>query len=263
VRPFHVLSNGEQFRVHLARTLAERRELAVVDEFTSVVDRDVAQIGSAAVAATVRKRGQQFVAVSCHYDVLDWLEPDWVYQPHTNEFALNDGRWRRPDIALRVQRVDHRAWLVFRKHHYLDTALNIAASCFVAFWKDKPVAFASVLHFPHARVKNVKREHRLVCLPDYQGVGMGNALSAYIGSLLKGLGYRYQSQTSHPAFIHSRHRNPNWKLVKEPTYQKPQAGENSTMKQWTNKARRRLVATFEYVGAGMPVAEALRIWRGG
>ena len=45
LRPFHLLSNGEQFRVNLARTLAEMPELAVVDEFTSVVDRTVARIG--------------------------------------------------------------------------------------------------------------------------------------------------------------------------------------------------------------------------
>lgn len=83
VRPFHVLSNGEQFRVNLARTLAEMPDLSVVDEFSSVVDRTVAQIGSAAVAKTVRRRKQRFVAVTCHYDVLDWLEPDWVYEPHT------------------------------------------------------------------------------------------------------------------------------------------------------------------------------------
>jgi ABC-type glutathione transport system ATPase component len=57
LRPFHVLSNGQQFRVNLARTLAEKPGLAVVDEFTSVVDRTVAQIGSAAVAKTVRRRG--------------------------------------------------------------------------------------------------------------------------------------------------------------------------------------------------------------
>jgi ABC-type glutathione transport system ATPase component len=45
VRPFQVLSNGEQFRVGLARLLAELPKLAVIDEFTSVVDRTVAQIG--------------------------------------------------------------------------------------------------------------------------------------------------------------------------------------------------------------------------
>jgi hypothetical protein len=120
-----------------------------------------------------------------------------------------------------------------------------------------------VLHFPHAKVKDVKREHRLVCLPDYQGVGIGNRLSEYIGAVLKGTGYRYQSQTSHPAFIHSRNRNPNWQLMQAPTYKKPKAGQGSTMKQWTNTERKRLVATFEYVGARLPIAEALKIWRGG
>lgn len=81
LRPFDVLSNGEQFRVTLARLLAECPKLAVVDEFSSVVDCTVAQIGSAALAKTVRKRGQRFVAVTCHDDVEAWLQPDWVYRP--------------------------------------------------------------------------------------------------------------------------------------------------------------------------------------
>jgi hypothetical protein len=92
VRPFHVLSNGQQFRVNLARVLAENSELAVVDEFSSVVDRTVAQIGSAAVAKTVRRRRQKFIAVTCHYDILDWLEPDWVYEPVGNKLTINELR---------------------------------------------------------------------------------------------------------------------------------------------------------------------------
>jgi ABC-type phosphate transport system ATPase subunit len=49
-----VLSNGQQFRVNLARTLAETPAMAVVDEFASWSIEEVAQIGSAAVAKTVR-----------------------------------------------------------------------------------------------------------------------------------------------------------------------------------------------------------------
>ena len=30
---------------------------------------------------------KQFVAVSCHYDILDWLEPDWVYDTDKMEFV--------------------------------------------------------------------------------------------------------------------------------------------------------------------------------
>src|SRR5258707_3665333 len=73
LRPFHVLSNGEQFRVTMARALAESKGICAVDEFTSVVDRTVAKIGSYAVAKTVRRRKQRFVAVSWQYDILRWL----------------------------------------------------------------------------------------------------------------------------------------------------------------------------------------------
>ena len=69
LRPFHVLSTGQQFRVTLALLLASESKRIVFDEYTSVVDRTVAQIGSAALAKTVRQRGQQFVAVTCHEDV--------------------------------------------------------------------------------------------------------------------------------------------------------------------------------------------------
>jgi hypothetical protein len=107
LRPFGVLSTGQQFRARLARLLAHTAvahasgSVAVVDEYTSVVDRTVAQVGSAALGRTVRQRGQQFVAVTCHEDVEEWLQPDWVYRPAENTF-----QWRllqpRPAIALSV-----------------------------------------------------------------------------------------------------------------------------------------------------------------
>lgn len=79
LKPYAVLSNGEKMRVQLAYALLSDQELIVFDEFTSVVDRNVAQIGSAAIAKSVRKSGKRFIAVSCHYDILNWLEPDWVF----------------------------------------------------------------------------------------------------------------------------------------------------------------------------------------
>jgi len=261
VRPFRVLSNGEQFRVNMARMVAESKDLFVVDEFTSVVDRTVAQIGSAAIAKTIRRKNKKFVAVSCHYDILDWLQPDWVYQPATGEFF--SGRWlhQRPKIELAVYRVHSDAWQLFRKHHYLDTNLNKAAACFVAFWDGVPVAFSAVLHFPHPTARNMKREHRTVCLPDYQGVGIGNALSDFIGALCKGLGFRYLSETSHPAMIRSRARSKNWEMKQAPTIRRALTGKTSTTAQkWHAEARKRLVASFEYIGEPLNSVEAQKIW---
>lgn len=254
LRPFGALSNGEQFRVTMARTLAESKDVAVVDEFTSVVDRTVAQIGSAAIAKTVRKRGQKFIAVSCHYDIAAWLEPDWIYEPHLNKFT--SGRsLRRPEIELRVCRVHHSAWAIFKKHHYLDTKLNPAAACFVAFMGDTPVAFSSWLSF--AGISNMRREHRTVTLPDYQGVGIGNALSAYCASMWKALGMRAVSSTGNPAMISSRARSESWRMTSAPALH---PHESKKSKQGASlirsRATNRLTASFEYIGAPMNAQEA-------
>lgn len=260
VRPFHVLSNGEQFRVNMARTLAEQKDLSVVDEFTSVVDRTVAKIGSAAIAKTVRRRGQKFIAVSCHYDIAEWLEPDWIYQPATNEFT--GGRLlRRPKINLDIKRVHSSAWQLFRKHHYLNTSLNTSAVCFCAFWEGVPVAFTAVLHFPHPVRKNTKREHRTVCLPDYQGVGIGNAMSAYIGSVCKGLGFSFLSTTANPAMMKARIKSNNWKMTKPPKTNS-NGGRNPIASLAKTYADLRYTAAFEYIGAALPKDEAQRIWNG-
>ncbi|MGA2257681.1 MAG: ABC transporter ATP-binding protein, partial [Thermoguttaceae bacterium] len=66
VKPYGVLSGGERFRCDLARAILEGGDLVVFDEFTSVVDRTVAKIGSAAVAKAIRRLGRRFVAISCH-----------------------------------------------------------------------------------------------------------------------------------------------------------------------------------------------------
>lgn len=86
LRPFKVLSNGEQFRAGLARLICEDKDKIVVDEFTSVVDRQIAKIGASAFAKAWRRKGKkQIVLLSCHYDIIEWLHPDWVYDTRVSE----------------------------------------------------------------------------------------------------------------------------------------------------------------------------------
>lgn len=82
LKPYSVLSNGEKMRVDLARALLEK-DFVVFDEFTSVVDRQVAQTACLAVNKAIRKTRKKFIAISCHYDILDWLEPDWIFDTNT------------------------------------------------------------------------------------------------------------------------------------------------------------------------------------
>lgn len=256
LRPFRVLSTGQQFRVTLARAIAEARELVVVDEFTSVVDRTVAQIGSAAVAKTVRRLGKRFVAVTCHYDVIDWLQPDWTFEPHTLRF-----QWRelqcRPPIELVISRCGSEAWMLFRGHHYLSAEMHRGARVFLATWQDQPVALTAVL--PAIGFVGKWREHRTVCLPDFQGVGIGNAMSRTVaGIVTAATGGEYRSVTSHPAFTRARLASPAWRLIEKPSMS-AKVGKRSEMKGTGN--RQRLAATFLYVGpAHVDQGEAKRLW---
>lgn len=82
-KPFHVLSNGEQFRANLARKIATN---SVIDEYTSVVDRNVAKAASVSLSKYLKNSDITGVVLStCHYDILEWLEPDWVINTDTGE----------------------------------------------------------------------------------------------------------------------------------------------------------------------------------
>jgi energy-coupling factor transporter ATP-binding protein EcfA2 len=85
LKPYSVLSNGEKSRVDLAK-LALERDLIVYDEFTSLVDRDVAKSMSASVNKLFRKLDKKLVAVTCHKDIQEWLLPDWVYDTDDKVF---------------------------------------------------------------------------------------------------------------------------------------------------------------------------------
>lgn len=86
LRPYSVLSNGEKMRCDLAYALLDGKDIIVYDEFTSVVNRQVAKAASFAISKCVRRNGKKFVAVSCHDDIVEWLQPDWIYNTDTKSF---------------------------------------------------------------------------------------------------------------------------------------------------------------------------------
>lgn len=88
LKPYSVLSNGEKMRVDLARSILEERDIVVFDEFTSVVNREVAKTSSFAISKAVRKQNKKFVAVACHRDIIEWLEPDWIYDTDEKRFFI-------------------------------------------------------------------------------------------------------------------------------------------------------------------------------
>lgn len=220
LRPFKVLSTGERFRVDLARRLAESKpgDTILVDEFTSVVDRQVAKIGANAVQKWVRRAGdRRFVAVSCHADIIDWLQPDWIINPAERTFE-----WRsvqpRPRLEVEIAPVGYGAWNLFAPFHYLTAGLNRTARCFALFVGGEPVAFAGVLRRPHPKAKDIMGVSRLVTLPDWQGLGLAFVLVDTVGGAYKAVGERLHTYPAHPALIHGFDRSGQWALKQRPGY---------------------------------------------
>lgn len=250
LRPFGVLSNGEKFRVELARRMLEAKdEIITIDEFTSVVDRQVAQIGSHAVQKYVRANGKQFVAASCHYDIVEWLQPDWVLEPATMKFTWRSLQ-RRPPLDCELARVGYETWAQFAPFHYLTADLNKAAKCFALMINGRPAAFAGCLYRPHPRVRDIIGVSRLVTLPDFQGLGLAFALVDRLGAMYKANGQRLHTYPAHPALVRGFDKSKMWAMVKKPGEFSPREGGTSTVGGFGGRP----CAVFQY--AGPPHADA-------
>ncbi len=252
LRPVTALSTGERFRAETAIAIAQTPpdKPIIIDEFTSVVDRTVARIGSNAIAKHVRRLNQQFVAVACHFDIIDWLQPDWMLDMTDGTFT-----WRsvqpRPRIDVSIKPTTRHVWRTFARHHYLNHDLHTSCRSWLATIDETPVGFVGEMRQPHGTTRNLRRVSRIVVLPDFQGLGLA-------GSLLDTLGGAYAHEreqlaivTTHPSLIHALNRSPTWAMTTKPRRQPRQRGTtgHSNRPQTTRRT-----ASFRYMGEPDSVA---------
>ena len=121
---------------------------------------------------------------------------------------------RRADERVAYRR---RMWELFKPHHYMSGELSSSSNCAVARWGSTPVGFIATLCKPGAVKKDdrriIFREHRLVVLPDFQGLGIGLRLSEATGSRFLSRDNRYTSRTAHFVLRNARERSSKWRQV--------------------------------------------------
>jgi len=216
LRPYPVLSNGEKFRANLARIICEAPKQVVIDEFTSVVDRQIAKFGALAFAKSwkrlAKEGGNQCVLLSCHYDIIDWVEPDWVFDTATGKYA-GRGLWRRPKFELEIWQTDWRYWHLFEPHHYLKLPKMVAATNYVGTVDGEPVVHIAV---SPAFQNNGYRASRLVVMPEWQGAGVGVRFLNMVCEINLRGETRYKKplptffHTSHPGLCAALRRDNKW-----------------------------------------------------
>jgi GNAT superfamily N-acetyltransferase len=159
------------------------------------------------------------VLLSCHYDILNWLEPDWVFDTKTGRFS--GGRLRRPSFELEIWQTDWRYWPLFEPHHYLKLPHMIAATNYVGTVEGELVSHVAVATRPGLREA---RACRLVVMPEWQGAGVGLRFLNAVCELWLAGNNRYSIplqtlfHTSHPGLAAGLRRDPKWSQISAVLY---------------------------------------------
>lgn len=227
IQPAGTLSNGQQSRAEVALQIARLDgKFTVIDEFTSVVDRVVAKAMSHSVQKIARKNNKRIVLLSCHYDIVDWLNPDWIIDCNTQDYI--DRRLKCPRSSESEQLVfgireltNSKSWKVFSKYHYLSDKLAGGKNyLFGLFHEDQQIGFIAYSNYVMWKQEHkdrglpmVMHANRIVVHPDYCGFGLGGKMTDITADYMQNtLGYDVQIKLSSASMANLLKRNSRWEL---------------------------------------------------
>ena len=244
------MSTSEAYLVSLADSIGTG---AVLDEFLTSLPPATRAVVARRVGAYVRReRIRGLVLLSCHgEEIARELQPDVMFSAETGVEVDVDSvdpvltqsdtaTWspedliRRPTIRLTRRKiaggdkgvkvdVKKAWWAEFSANHYLGGGgFNANCQAWVFFLGDRAVAFDSTIPQPGRCVQSI-RQHRLVVMPDFQGLGIGSAVTRYDAAKIittrrpktdvydDPFTQRYHSSTYHTKLGKSRDASPLWR----------------------------------------------------
>ena len=149
-------------------------------------------------------------------------------------------------LTLQVWKSENKdIWRVFREHHYLTKEFNKGAFTYLITLENKVIGFNSILNQPSSTNKFGFRTHRLVILPDYQGLGIGTKFEEFIGNYILSQGGKLYLRTTHLRL--GRHCNNSKKWIAT-SHNLVIRNNNDNSKKFKAVDCSRKAYSFEYVG---------------
>ena len=190
IRPIKTLSNGQKARAEAAYLMC-KNDFVCIDEWTSVVDRTVAKAMSVCLYKFAKKHNKKIILLSCHYDILEWVNPDWLIDcnkqifelPKSDDFFFNE----RENLEFTIKEVGRETWKYFSKYHYLSELLpGGKIYLYGIFHNENQIGFQCFANYtPHKKgTKIIYHSNRTVIHPDYNGLGLGIKLINETSKLL-------------------------------------------------------------------------------
>lgn len=154
----------------------------------------------------------------------------------------------RPALEVVVGKCSKRLWPLFHPYHYMSAAINRSAMTFALWIAGRPVAFAGIINFPHPRRADIRRVHRVVVLPDWQGLGLGMVLIGTLGAALRSRRLELRLSTASALFARTLRRSPDWRQVKRGESH----GRNRGKRRGVGAMGNKTLSTYVYAGPALP-----------
>ncbi len=218
IRPVKTLSNGQKARAEACLAMFNNDDVVLIDEWTSVVDRTIAKVMSHCVQKYARKTNKKIILCSCHYDVEEWLNPDWVIDCNIQKYSDYRGtlRKRKEKLTFEIKKVNRESWQYFSKYHYLSDKLpGGSLHLYGLFCNDNQIGFLCFANYvPKEKNKEmIFHFNRLVIHPDYVGLGLGIEFLNNCCELMRKKGItRIMGKFSSIPTFKSLKRNSKWVL---------------------------------------------------
>ena len=251
IRPAYTLSNGQKARAEaaLAMTIGEN---SIIDEWTSVVDRTVGKVMSHCISKHARKNKKQIILCACHYDIIDWLQPDWIIDCNKQTFEDRRSLWQienREKLEFTIKEIDRKSWKYFSKYHYLSENLpGGTLYIYGLFHGENQIGFQCFANYVPSH-QEIYHSNRTVIHPDYAGFGIGIKLINATSKIVK---EKYSKRimakfSSIPIYKSLIKQTKLWKLVKiHRSLKKNKFSKNFARE---NKFRVKVKTySFEYIG---------------
>jgi ABC-type dipeptide/oligopeptide/nickel transport system ATPase subunit len=219
IRTANTLSNGQRARAEAAiKCASDTGRIVVIDEWTSVVDRDVARVMSHSIQKFARRQKKKIVLITCHWDVVEWLNPDWVIDCNTQTYKDRRnmvGAHERTDrLRLDIKECSKHAWRYFSKYHYLSEKLpGGKLYTFGLFRGEDQVGFICFACYSMVDRK-LYHFNRAVVHPDFVGLGLGAKFATECSKIMNSRGFRIKSKFTSPAMYRHLKNHPNWRCMK-------------------------------------------------
>lgn len=253
IRPALTLSNGQRERAEIALKIANMTQggTSVVDEWTSVVDRTVAKVMSYCIQKHARRTDTRVVLCSCHYDVVEWLDPDWIIDCNTQTYAdrrcLQRGQ-RSERLVFDVRPVHKSTWRFFSRYHYLSDKLPVGhIRTYGLFHGANQIGYQCFVNYtpPRPGTRVIMHSNRTVIHPDYAGFGLGIRLINLTSEFVAREGFDVRAKFSSKPVYRAMSRQDCWKPEKTARALKMTLG--STMERKGGFRRKVTMYSFKYI----------------